>query len=452
MRNTFIIMLILIVALAGHITSFCQDIPPQYLTEALHNNLVVKQKNVSLQKSLTTLKEARSLFLPVTWFEGQYTLAKGGRSIDIPVGTLLNPVYSSLNQLAGQDKFPMINNVSEQLNPDNFYDLRIKTTLPVINSDLRINRDIKEQQTHLQQYETDIYKRELVKDVKTAWFNYLMSTKAINIYENALDVVNQNLRVNRSLLANGKGLPAYVSRAEAEVKQVETQWQNALNEQKNAAFYFNFLLNRPINTEIVLPDSSNNELTLSYLSDTLHNVSGREELKSIALARDINKNVFKMNKSFRVPKLNVFLDLGTQAFDLDFNRKTFFYLGGIQLKVPIFSGNSNVHRISQTELDAKALQLNSDHTRNQLELSASISSNNINTAYNAYQSLMKQEESAHKYFNLIDRGFKEGINSFIEFLDARNQLTTVQLQRNIQYYKVLVAIADYERQTASYSF
>ncbi len=327
MRRFCIILLLFSTILSIPFATHAQDIPAQYIAEALNNNLVLKQKNVSLGKSLIALREAKSFFLPTTWFEGQYTVAEGGRSIDIPVGSLLNPVYKSLNQLSGQEKFPMINNVSEQLNPDNFYDLRIRTTLPIVNPDLRINRNIKDQQTHLQQYETDIYKRELVKEVKTAWYNYLMSTTAIRIYQNALDVVTRNLAVNRSLLANGKGLPAYVSRAEAEVAKVETQLHNAGNEQKNARFYFNFLLNRHLESAVGIPEAIHNREALTYLQDTLYDIGEREELKSLQTMGDINSNVMKMNRAFRVPRLNAFLDIGTQAFDLDFNRKSFFYHG-----------------------------------------------------------------------------------------------------------------------------
>src|SRR5215213_9143677 len=144
------------------------EIPQEYISMAIENNLVLKEKKLSLEKSLVALKEARSFFLPTTWFEGQYTLAQGGRSIDLPVGDLLNPVYKSLNQLTGSNSFPTISNVSEQLLPNNFYDVRLKTTMPLINPDLKINRDIKQQQTLLQQNEVDIYKRALLKELKTA--------------------------------------------------------------------------------------------------------------------------------------------------------------------------------------------------------------------------------------------------------------------------------------------
>jgi len=452
MKKFFFFTWILSIALAMQLPVNAQNIPPEYLHEALNNNLVLKEKKISLEKSLITLKEARSLFLPTSWFETDYTLARGGRSIDIPVGDLLNPVYKSLNQLTGTTGFPAIKNRSEQLLPNNFYDARLKTTLPLIDPDLKINRDIKQQQTLLQQNEIDIYKRELIKEVKIAYYNYLMAGEAVHIYENALQAVNENLRINKSLLANGKGLPAYVSRAESEVKQVESQLHNSVNEHQNTQAYFNFLLNKPFTDSIItaeiIPDQ--NGFPLSVAAND--NISGREEIKSLNISRDINLNIHRMDQSFRIPRLNAFLDLASQGFDFKVNDKSFFYLGGLQLQIPIFSGKRNLYKIEQTKLDAQSIELETNNTKQQLELAASVSKNNAASAYNNYQAALKQRESSQKYFTLIDKGYREGVNSFIEFLDARNQLTNSELQVNINKYKTLAAVADYERQTASYSF
>ena len=425
-----------------------QEILTKYIDQAFENNLVLKEKNISLDKSLIALKEAKSLFMPVTSFEAQYLLSEGGRTIDIPVGTLMNPVYTTLNQLTNSNKFPTIGDVSEQLNPNNFYDVRIKTVMPIINPDIRINRDIRKQQISLQEDEINIYKRELVKEVKSAYFNYLTATRSIDIYKSALEVVNQNLKVNRSLFQNGKGLPAYVSRAESEVNKVEFQLENAVNDQKNARSYFNFLLNRPLGEEIVF---SPEDFVMEKYSDTVVTIHQREELKSLSTVKDINNNILKLNRAFRTPRLNAFVDIGSQGFDFKVDKRSLFYVAGLQLKVPIFAGKANLYKIEQTKLDLRSVELKKDNTIKQLELAASVSRNNIDNAWNAYLSLLKQEESAKKYFQLINRGFQEGINSFIEFLDARNQLTTIQLQLNIQKYKVMTALADYERQTASYS-
>ena len=75
MRKMLSLLLLLYVT-AAH----AQKDPMPYVEEALGNNLVLKEKIISLEKSVTALKEARSLFMPVTWFEGQYTLADGGEN------------------------------------------------------------------------------------------------------------------------------------------------------------------------------------------------------------------------------------------------------------------------------------------------------------------------------------------------------------------------------------
>jgi outer membrane protein TolC len=449
MKSNLFSPLVVIVSLFVSSSTGAQDIPQRYIDEALNNNLVLKEKKVSLDKGLVALKEARSLFLPTTWFETQYTVAKGGRSIDIPVGDLLNPVYKTLNQLTATNHFPTVSNTSEQLLPNNFYDARIRTTMPLINPEIRISRDIKQLEISLQENDVDIYKRELINEVKTAYYNYLLSGEGIRIYQNALQVVNENLRINQSLLANGKGLPAYVSRAESEVSKVKGQLQTAVNDQKNASAYFNFLLNRPLADSIVTAEILLDQNTFP-LSAT-NNSTAREEIKNLHLSRDINESVLKMNRSFRVPRVNAFLDLASQGFDFTVNNKSLFYLGGVQLQIPIFSGKRNLYKIEQTKLDALTIELTTTNTINQLDLAASVSKNNASSAYSNYQVAMRQWEASQKYFKLIDKGYREGVNSFIEFLDARNQLTTSELQVNITKYKTLAALADYERQTASYS-
>lgn len=423
-----------------------------YINEALANNLILQQKNITLEKSLLSLKEARSYFLPTTYFDGSYSLAQGGREITIPVGDLLNPVYQTLNQLTGSNKFPTIENVSEQLLPNNFYDLRIRTSVPLYNPALKYNRGIKEQEIKLKGNEIDIYKRELVREIKQSYYNILMADKAIHIYTSALNVVNENLRTNQSLLKNGKGLPAYVSRAESEVKSVETQLSNASNEKQKAIAYFNSLRNANLADSVILSEINLPEETQKAIQDYADNINGREELKSLAIAKDINYETLKFNKAYHAPRVNAFLDLAAQDFNFKVNNSSFFYLGGVQLTVPIFAGNRNLYAIKQTEFDIQSNGLSDKHLRKNLELAAFNSKSNAKNSYNNFISSIKQEEAAQKYFKLIDRGYKEGINNFIEMLDARNQLTQSQLQKELTRYRLLAALADYERQTSSYTF
>jgi outer membrane protein len=400
-----------------------------------------------LERSLLALKEAKSLYQPSTWLDGQYFLSQGGRQINIPVGDLVNPVYATLNQLTSSNRFPQIENVSEQLNPNNFYDLRIKTALPLINKELDYNKKVKEKQITLLQQEADVYTRELVKEVKSGYYSILMAKKAVVIYTSALSLVKENLRVNRSLLSNGKSLPAYVSRAESELFQVEAQLTNAVEQVKKAEAWFNALLNRPINAAI---DIEEIKLT-SFIkpSDSL-NSSAREELFQLNTVRSIQTELLKLNQAYRTPKLTAFVDLAAQDFNFTIRSQSFFYLGGIQFSMPIYSANRNKLKMRQTELDLKQTEVNALDIKNKLDVVVFQAKSQVNTSYERYLSSLKQEEAANQYFRLIERGYKEGINSFIEWLDARNQLTQAQLQKEIVLYTYLNALAELERQTASF--
>jgi outer membrane protein TolC len=64
--------------------------------------------------------------------------------------------------------------------------------------------------------------------------------------------------------------------------------------------------------------------------------------------------------------------------------------------------------------------------------------------------MLRQEQASAQYYKLIDRGYREGVNGFIEYLDARNELTSSQLQAVILKYRFLSALAEYERQAATY--
>jgi outer membrane protein TolC len=427
-----------------------QPVLDQYISDAFNNNLVLKEKKIALDKSLLAINEARSLFLPTTWFETQYTLAQGGRTINIPIGDLLNPVYNTLNQLTSSSRFPTVQNVNEQFLPNNFYDVRIKTTMPLMNPEISINRNIKQQEVQLKENDVLIYKRELAKEIKQAYYNYLMSEQAVSILEASLELVQQNLRLNQSLLSNGKGLPAYVTRSESEVLNVENQLLSARISVQNTSAYFNFLLNKPLKEKVVREETENIDTQLQTILAAESNINQREELKSIGLASAITGNVLKMNQSFGKPRLNAFVDLASQGFDFQVNRSSFFYLAGIQLQLPIYTGKRNLTKIAQTQYDLQGLRLNLEKAQQQLQLAALQAGNNARNAYNAYRSQLKQQEAAAQYFKLMDRGFKEGVNSFIEFLDARNQLTSTQLQLNISKYRFLAGLAEYERQTAGY--
>lgn len=424
-----------------------------YIRMALDSNIVMQQKNISLEKALLALQTAKSLYAPTVAFIGGYQTGDGGRNIPLPLGDLLNDAYATLNQLTGSQKFPRLENESINFFPRNFYDAKVRTTLPLFNNDLSYNRKISEEQLQLAEYELEAYRRELVKEVKIAYFDHLRALQAVAIQEAALRLASEGKRMNEKLLENGRGLPAYVLRAESEIAAVEAELSRAQRQVENAALYFNMLINRAPFGPI---DTSFNEAAALRQGILLMNESAgpqqREELQSLHTAIRMNETVLRMNKQFAIPKLSGFLDIGSQAEGLHFNRQSRYYMAGLQLDVPLFSGRRNNIKIKETDLAVQDARLQLDRVARQLAVSSQVARNNLVAAWKTYQSSLVRLRAAETYQRLIDRGFQEGTSSYLETVDARSQLTTARLAATLDQYSVLQAAAILERETASYPF
>src|SRR5690606_13226266 len=76
-----------------------ETVVADYVAEGLRSNLALQGESLEVEKAAEALAEARANFFPQLSFEARYTRADGGRVIDVPLGTALNPVYSTLNDL-----------------------------------------------------------------------------------------------------------------------------------------------------------------------------------------------------------------------------------------------------------------------------------------------------------------------------------------------------------------
>ncbi len=426
-----------------------QTVLDGYIAEGLQHNVVVQQRTIALDQALLGLQDARSLFLPTANFSGSYLSGEGGRYLSFPIGDLVNPVYNTLNQFLGSDAFPQVENVKGFFNPKNYYDAHLRTTLPLVNTDLIHNKRIQQDQVKLKDYEVDIYRRQLVKEIKQAYYQVLLADAGVRTYESALELLQRNLAVSESLERNGKGVPAQVLRSRSELERIRTQLVAAQAQGANARRYFNFLLNKPLDSAV---DTGFN--VRAALADTARfttvDISAREELAAVRTAIDLRTSQYRMADQYWVPKLGTFVDLGYQGIDWSTDSDADYYLFGVTLDVPVFNGLRNRTKRQRALLDVRTAELEQVQVTNQLQLGADVARNDLGAALSAMRSATAQEESARSYFHLIETGYREGVNTLIEYIDGRNQLTTSEVQLQAAYYNTLQRLAELERATATY--
>ncbi len=426
-----------------------QDRLQNYITEGLASNQSIKQQGFLLERNVLALAEAKTMFMPSVSFSTTYTKASGGRTIDFPTGDLLNGVYSTLNQITGTGAFPNLQNQSIQLFPDNFYDAKFRTTMPILNAELEYNKRIKAQQIDLQRAEVLVYKRELVKEIKTAYYQYGKAINAVKIYESSLGLVREGQRINQVLFGNEKVNRTGVIRSTNEVAKINASLIAARQTKEAARNYFNFLLNRPLTDSIEIDSMSGlPDMDLLLAGD----VASREELFKLKISQDINTNLTGLAKSYIIPKVGTFIDLGSQAFNWDFNKKSRYYFWGLSLDWDLFSFGKNNYRIKKAEAEQKSILAQTDYVSHQLLTELKVRQNQMKSAVAQYQSAQSQLKTAQTYYDDQLKLYREGVAIYIELLDAQNQLINARLDANIALFDTWIIQASIERANASFTF
>lgn len=420
-----------------------------YITEGLGSNQSIKQQNFLLERNVLALAEAKTMFLPSVSFSANYTKASGGRTIDFPTGDLLNGVYSTLNQLTSTNAFPNLQNQSIQLFPNNFYDAKFRTTLPLINAELVYNKRIKGQQVDLQKAEVLVYKRELVKEIKTAYYQYAKAVNAVQIYESSLGLVREGKRINQVLFDNEKVNRTGVIRSANEVTKINASLTAARKNKESAGYYFNFLLNRPLSDSLAIDSiTSLPELSALLAGD----VAGREELYKLKISQDISTNLTGLAKSYIIPRVGTFIDLGSQAFEWDFNKKSRYYFWGVSLDWDLFAFGKNNYKIKKAVAEQRSISAQTDYIAKQLQTELKVRQNQMQSAIAQYQSAQSQLKTAQTYYNDELKLYREGVAIYIELLDAQNQLINARLDANIALFDIWISQASIERANASFTF
>lgn len=430
-----------------------------YIREGLANNAALKTAQFDVERSLNALEQAKTLFMPQVNFQMQYTLAGGGRSQSLPIGDLLNPVYTTLNRMTQSNSFPMVENQSIRFLPNNFHDTKIHTVYPIVNREIYYNREIRKELISVEKAKILVYKRELVKNIKTAYIQYLQANQAVDIYKNALVLVRENERFSQKLVKNQVATQAVVLKAQVEVAKVENSIVETENQAKNAAAYLNFLINKPLDTWIDIDStiirgatSVIDGVTLSHPvnSTPQYLLQKREEFAQIGSGERVLALQKEMNEKYKNPKIGAFLDGGFQGYGFKIWDKQAYVLAGAQLEIPLYTGGNNKLKIQQSDIELQKVAAQRDEVLQQIQLQIQIAQTNLETAQRALKVHEAELTAAREYFRFTDRRYREGQVLQLELTDARTLMTAAELKQSLAQYTILLKMIDLERAVGGY--
>lgn len=425
------------------------NILDNYLKEGIENNQTLQQSQLDIDKSISALQEAKGLFYPKVSFEATYSLAGGGRAIAIPVGDLMNPVYATLNQLTDSQQFPQIENVSEQFLPNNFHETKFRVIQPLFNTDIYYNYKAKEALISVEQAKRKVYEQELRKDIKKAYFQYLQTLEVIKVYEDTKVLLEEVLKFNQKLVKHQKATSEVIYSSKYEIQKIEKDLVEAEKNRTLAQSYFNFLLNKPLENE-VLADSTllkadflMKEYSLADLES--QSLEERKEFEQIQRGKDATLQLLKMNEASIYPTVNLVGDVGFQGFEYTFDNNQDFWFVQVALSWNIFSGKQKRHQRQQVKIEQQKLDLQESQVQNQIKLQVRQAFHNLNSAKQSIETSKSALRSAKENLKIIDKQYKQDRTPLINLLDAQTKLNNSKVAIVIDKYSLLLQLVELER-------
>jgi outer membrane protein TolC len=420
----------------------------QVLDDALAANLELRAGTYSVQQRVAALDQARARYLPVLDFDARYSVANGGRTIEFPVGDLLNPVYETLDQLLVQSgqppAFPRVSNEEIELLLPNEQNTRVVAAQPIY--DPRLAPSVEASRQDLSRAEAGLsgLRSRIVRDTKQAYYEWLAAQQAALVLDATREVARSNLDANESLYRNGRITRDFVYRAEADLLEVEEQRLAAASRVRIARSYVNLLRDMPLASPV--PGAVIDEATVERFRERLvKRLAGRSldmpllqdlatrrraEIQGLDAAiagseaqQDLARAAFK-------PVLAIGAEAGIQGEDYGFGEDERYVLASVILRWNAFRGGADQAALAEARALTEELRATRDLAAQQVRLEVQQALEALEVADASLGTALKRTEAAEGAFRIASRKRDLGQINQTEFIDARRSLTDAQLNLN----------------------
>jgi len=155
-------------------------------------------------------------------------------------------------------------------------------------------------------------------------------------------------------------------------------------------------------------------------------------------------------RSAFLPGLTVVADYGFQGENYRFTQKDDYWMASAVLQWNLFNGFQDKNRIRQAALDKKVKETRLEELKKQIQLQAKESAHNLDVALKTITASKQRLISARKTYDIMDRKYREGMASQIEFIDARTTMTRAEINHIVAKYDYFIRQAEQEKILATY--
>ena len=425
------------------------DILDNYVKEALANNLSIQSEVLKKDKQNSKVEQAKKLWKLTVDLNASYLFAEGGRELLFPLGDLFNPVYGTLNQLTGSTSFPTnIENEKIQLTPNNFLDLQLTVSKPLINSSIKINQKIQKELLQLNDLDIGLSKKEIIAQIKIGYYNYLKTFEGLAIMNETEKLLQEVLAFNKKLVKYDKATPDILSDIEFQIANLQSQKAMVKEQQDLSKAYFNLLLNKSLETEVIVDENIlKGVVEVTDNITTLKNkaLQSRLEFKKIDIATAVNSLNQKRIDQEKKPTLGISGGIGLQTEAFNFDAGGPLYTIGLGMNWSIIDGGLRKKKMEEIQVDQRILENDRKRFSQQVEMQVTQVFYKIRSLQIRMQAEEVAVKSAKKSYDAINARYRNDKAILIELIQAQNSLTTSEMSKVLSKYDYLILLAELEK-------
>lgn len=435
--------------------------------EVLESNLEVAGAEAGVAQRLAALDAARARYLPVLDLNVRYSRAKGGREMEIPVGDLMNPVYSTLNDLlAAQGKPPVfapIDNYSIAFLREEEQNSALLLTQPIFDPRIPAARRAAESEHLAALGGLDALRGRLTRDVKQAYYRWLGLGQAVGILEATLELSRSNLAVNESLFRNGKITQDLVYRAEADVLEIEQRTLDVRNAVTLARAWVNLLRNQPWDHEVTSVDVDDDDVKRIRARVAATSGSPGFDIPALQTTASVRRPELRQLDAIiaaatagedvaiaaNYPLVGLAVDAGSQGTSFEFGDDNLYVLASLVLRFNLFRGGADLAAIREAQSRINEVRAARTLAEQRIRVEVLETQQAFTVSASSLQTAEKRALAAEAGFRIAAKKRDLGQINQTEFIDARRALTDAELNRNRTRFEALAALAAIEYATGT---
>ncbi|MCL5036886.1 MAG: TolC family protein [Chloroflexi bacterium] len=201
--------------------------------------------------------------------------------------------------------------------------------------------------------------REVISQVKLAYYQLLFVNKAISILDRHMDLVRQMIRINRINYTTGKGIQPDLLQADVELSRLKNERITLEEKTRSLKLWLNTLTNQPPENEIGDPAPDQTLPDIAY---------SRDELKKLALANRpfilaADLSIKKSQTALELAKARDNPDFSLMLSNMYFNRGMMDVEIGVTMSLPFVFHQKYDYSVKEAESQLEAARASYDSTK-----------------------------------------------------------------------------------------